>query len=76
MDIFEARIKGTGGHAALPHMVIEPMVVASQLVTAWQSSVSRNVKPNEAAVVSVTQFHAGDAWNVVPESVLLRGTVR
>ena len=76
MDIFEARIHGQGGHAALPHLVIDPIVVGAELVTAWQTIVSRNVKPTEAAVVTVTQFHAGDAWNVVPESVLLRGTVR
>nr|AIT69705.1 amidohydrolase [uncultured bacterium] len=76
MDIFEVKVVGQGGHAALPHLVIDPILVASQLVQAWQSIVSRNVKPIEPAVVSVTQFHAGDAWNVVPESVTLRGTVR
>jgi hippurate hydrolase len=76
MDVFEATLIGRGGHAALPHLVIDPIVVAASLVQAWQSIVSRNVKPTEAAVLSVTQFHAGDAWNVVPESVLLRGTVR
>jgi len=76
MDIFEARVTGRGGHAALPHLVADPIVAASALVGAWQSIVSRQVKPTDAAVVSVTQFHAGDAWNVIPEAVLLRGTVR
>lgn len=76
MDIFEVKITGKGGHAALPHLVVDPILVATAVVQAWQSIVSRNVKPTEAAVLSVTQFHAGDAWNVVPQEVLLRGTVR
>jgi len=76
MDIFEVHLKGKGGHAALPHLVIDPILVGAQLVQAWQGIVSRNVKPIDAAVLSVTQFHAGDAYNVVPEEVVLRGTVR
>ena len=75
-DIFEATITGQGGHAALPHLVIDPIQVGVQLVQAWQTIVSRNVKPIEAAVLSVTQFHAGDAWAVVPQQAVLRGTVR
>ncbi len=76
MDIFEVKIHGQGGHAALPHLAIDPVVVAAQLVTAWQTVVSRNVKAIDPAVLTVTQFHAGDAWNVIPETVVLRGTVR
>ena len=76
MDIFEARIHGQGGHAALPHLVKDPILVAAELVQSWQGIVSRNVKPIDAAVVSVTQIHAGDAYNVVPDEVVLRGTVR
>ena len=76
MDIFEVKIHGQGGHAALPHLTIDPIVVGAQLVSAWQTVVSRNVKAIDPAVVTVTQFHAGDAWNVVPETVVLRGTVR
>lgn len=76
MDIFEVKIHGQGGHAALPHLAIDPIVVAAQLVTAWQTVVSRNVKAIDPAVLTVTQFHAGDAWNVIPETVVLRGTVR
>jgi amidohydrolase len=76
MDIFEATITGRGGHAALPNLAIDPIVVAAQLVQAWQGIVSRNVDPLEAAVVSVTQIHAGNAWAVIPETVELRGTVR
>ncbi len=76
MDIFEATLKGRGGHAAQPHMAIDPIGVAASIVQAWQSIVSRNVDPLEAGVVSVTQIHAGHAWAVIPEEVVLRGTVR
>jgi len=76
MDIFEVTLRGRGGHAAQPNLTIDPIVVASQLVQAWQTIVSRNVDPLESAVVSVTQFHAGNAWAVIPEEVVLRGTVR
>ncbi|MGR8920601.1 MAG: M20 aminoacylase family protein [Gammaproteobacteria bacterium] len=76
MDIFDATIKGVGGHAALPHLVADPIVAGAQIVQAWQTVISRNVKAVDPAVVSVTQFHAGEAYNVVPEEVVLRGTVR
>jgi amidohydrolase len=76
MDIFEVTLRGRGGHAALPNLSIDPIVVAAQLVQSWQSIVSRNVDPLEAAVISVTQIHAGNAWAVIPETVELRGTVR
>ncbi len=76
MDVFEVKIFGQGGHAALPHLAIDPIVVGAELVGAWQTLVSRTVKPTEPAVVTVTQFHGGDAYNVIPESVVLRGTVR
>ena len=75
-DFFEARITGHGGHAAMPHLVVDPILAGSELVQAWQTIVSRNVKPSDTAVVSVTQFHAGAAFNVIPEDVVLRGTVR
>jgi hippurate hydrolase len=75
-DVFEATLTGHGGHAALPHLVVDPIQVGVELVQAWQTVVSRNVKPVEPAVLSVTQFHAGDAWAVVPEQAVLRGTVR
>lgn len=76
MDTFDVTIKGTGGHAALPHLADDPILVASQIVQGWQSIVSRNVKAIDPAVVSVTQFHAGEAYNVIAENVVLRGTVR
>ncbi|MCB1746199.1 MAG: amidohydrolase [Gammaproteobacteria bacterium] len=76
MDIFEVHVEGVGGHAALPHLARDPILAASELVQAWQSIVSRSVKAIEPAVLTVTQFHAGDAYNVIPAEVVLRGTVR
>lgn len=75
-DVFEIRIVGHGAHAALPHTGIDPIVAGSQLVQALQSIVSRNVDPLDSGVITVTQFHAGDTWNVIPEEVVLRGTTR
>ncbi|MEM7540860.1 MAG: M20 aminoacylase family protein [Pseudomonadota bacterium] len=76
MDTFELVLRGRGGHAALPHQTADPIVAATTLVQAWQGIVSRNVNPIDSAVLSVTQIHAGDAWAVIPNEVLLRGTVR
>jgi hippurate hydrolase len=73
---FRIVVRGKGGHAAMPHMVVDPVPVAAQLIMAFQTIVSRNVKPIEAGVVSVTMVHAGEATNVVPDSVELQGTVR
>lgn len=73
---FRIVVRGKGGHAAMPHMVIDPLPVAAQLILGLQTIVSRNVKPIEAGVVSVTMVHAGEATNVVPDSVELQGTVR
>ncbi|TIQ15815.1 MAG: amidohydrolase, partial [Mesorhizobium sp.] len=64
---FTITVRGHGGHAAMPHGTIDPIVVASQLVSALQTIASRNTDPVEAVVVSVTKFHAGDAYNVIPE---------
>ena len=75
-DTFEVTVRGRGGHAAAPHLAIDPVVVAAQLIQSWQHIVSRTVDPLESAVVSVTQVHAGNAWAVIPEEVVLRGTVR
>ena len=75
-DIFEIELTGRGSHAALPHAGIDPVVAASALVQALQSITSRNVDPIESAVVSVTQIHAGDTWNVIPDAAVLRGTTR
>lgn len=75
-DHVEIIVSGKGGHAAMPHLGIDPIVIGAQIVTALQSIVSRNVDPMEGAVVTITQFHAGDAWNVIPPEVVLRGTAR
>jgi hippurate hydrolase len=75
-DKFEIVIEGKGAHAAMPHMAIDTVVIASQLVLALQSIVARNVDPLESAVLSVTTIHGGDAFNVLPQAVTMRGTVR
>lgn len=75
-DTFEIIVSGHGAHAAMPHQGKDPVVVAAQIVTGLQSIVSRNVDPVEAGVVTVTQIHGGDTWNVIPAEVVLRGTVR
>jgi hippurate hydrolase len=75
-DIFEIVIEGRGSHAAMPHQSIDPVPIAAQLVLALQTIVSRGTDPFDAAVVSVTQIHGGDTWNVIPQSVRVGGTVR
>jgi hippurate hydrolase len=75
-DIFEVTVTGKGAHGAMPHEGVDPVVVAAQLVTAFQTIVSRNTHPLESAVISVTQIHGGDTWNVIPDEVVLRGTTR
>lgn len=75
-DIFEIRIAGRGAHAAMPHLGLDPVVAAAHLVTALQTLVSRNTSALDQLVVTVTQIHAGDTWNVIPGEAVLRGTVR
>lgn len=75
-DKFELTIRGKGGHGAMPHLAVDPIVVAAQMVTAFQTIVSRNVNPLESAVVSVCQIQGGEAHNVLPESVKMVGTLR
>jgi amidohydrolase len=73
---FEVIIKGKGAHAAQPHNGIDPVMVAVQIAQSWQTIVSRNKSPIDAAVLSVTQIHAGSATNVIPDEASLLGTVR
>ncbi|HEV7816473.1 MAG TPA: M20 aminoacylase family protein [Janthinobacterium sp.] len=73
---FEVRLKGKGAHAAQPHKGIDPIMAAIQVAQAWQSIISRNRNPLDAAVLSVTQIHAGSTTNVIPDEALLVGTVR
>ena len=75
-DIFEITITGRGAHAAMPHLGIDPVVAAAQIVNGLQTIASRNIDPLQGAVVSVTQIHGGDTWNVIPDKVVLRGTTR
>jgi hippurate hydrolase len=75
-DAIDFRIEGLGGHAARPHICIDPVLAGAQLIIALQSVVSRNVDPLESAVVSVCEFVAGNARNVIPQVVELKGTVR
>ena len=76
VDQFEIEILGRGGHAAAPHQTIDPVLVAAHVITALQSLVSRRRDPLAEAVVSVTEVHAGRAFNVIPDRAELRGTVR
>lgn len=73
---FEITIRGRGAHAAMPHTGVDPIPVACQMVDMFQTVISRNTRPTDAAVISVTIFKAGEAVNVIPESCELRGTVR
>ncbi|WP_312304171.1 M20 aminoacylase family protein [Pulveribacter sp.] len=73
---FKITIRGKGAHGAMPHLGIDPVPVACQMVQAFQNIISRNKKPVEAGVISVTMIHAGEATNVVPDSCELQGTVR
>jgi hippurate hydrolase len=73
---FKIVVKGKGGHAAMAYNTVDPVVVAAQLVQAFQTIISRNVKPIEAGVISVTMIHAGHASNVIADSCELQGTVR
>jgi hippurate hydrolase len=75
-DIFEIVATGRGAHAALPYLAKDPMLFAASLVTALQTIVARNLHPLAAGVVSVTQIHGGETWNIIPEQVVVRGTVR
>ncbi|MBT3067319.1 M20 aminoacylase family protein [Rhodoferax sp. U11-2br] len=73
---FKITVRGKGGHAAIPHNTLDPVPVACQLVQGFQSIISRNIKPIDAGVISVTMIHAGEATNVIPNSCELQGTVR
>jgi len=74
--VFEVTVRGRGAHGAMPHLAVDPRVAAAEMVSAFQTVVSRNVSPVEAAVVSVTRVEGGETWNVIPEQVRLRGTTR
>lgn len=75
-DRFTVHIQGVGGHAAAPHLCRDPIVAGAAVVSALQTLCSRNCPPTETLVISVTEFHGGDAFNVIPDQVRLNGTVR
>jgi len=75
-DVFELTVLGAGGHGAAPHEARDPLLAAAHIVTALQSVVSRNIDPLDSAVLSVTSFSAGTAFNVIPEKAHLKGTIR
>jgi hippurate hydrolase len=75
-DFFDITIRASGSHAAMPHQSVDPIVIGTSLVQQLQSIVSRNVPPTEPLVLSVTQIHAGAAYNVIPSDCTLSGTMR
>jgi hippurate hydrolase len=75
-DCFEITLTGQATHAAMPHKGNDAIIAAAHLITALQTIVSRTIDPANPAVVSITQIHAGNTWNAIPESVILRGTYR
>ena len=76
MDLFEVTIKGTGAHGAQPHEGNDPIMVATQMLSAWQTIVSRNISPADTAVFSACSIQAGKSWNVIPETAVIRGNIR
>ena len=75
-DVFRIQVTGKGGHGANPHLAVDPVLAAAQIVTALQSIVARNVSPLKSAVISVTTIHGGEAFNVIPPVVKMEGTIR
>ncbi|UOG91889.1 MAG: M20 family metallopeptidase [Candidatus Thiothrix sulfatifontis] len=75
-DSFDIEIQAQGGHAAMPDTVIDPVLVAGHIITATQSIVARNLKPTSGGVISITKMLGGSAYNVIPETVSLHGTIR
>ena len=75
-SFFDITIEGTGSHAAMPHQSRDPLMIGAALVSQIQTILSRNVAPLDTCVLSITQFHSGEAYNVVPETAKLAGTIR
>jgi IAA-amino acid hydrolase len=74
--MFRIEVTGKGGHAAMPHLAIDPVVTAAKVVCELQSIVSRELDPLEAGIISVTTIHGGEAFNVIPPAVVIQGTLR
>jgi amidohydrolase len=75
-DEITITVEGQGGHAAMPHQGVDPVVIGAQIVVALQTIASRNIDPLDSCVVSITRFQAGTANNIIPQSAWLNGTVR
>ena len=75
-DNFIIKVKGVGGHGSKPQVAIDPILIASQIVIALQTIVSRQISPLESVVISVGKMHGGTAPNIIPEEVILEGTIR
>ena len=75
-DIFNLKVIGQGGHAAMPQTTVDPIIVGTKIIDAFQAIISRSIDPQEPSVLSVTQFHGGDAYNVIPNQVEIKGCTR
>jgi amidohydrolase len=75
-EIIRLRIAGIGGHGAMPHLAVDPILASAQVIVGLQSIVSRNVPPQKTAVVSITMVHGGEAFNIIPPQVEMQGTIR
>ncbi|OBP77753.1 amidohydrolase [Mesorhizobium loti] len=76
LDEFDILVKGRGGHAAEPHKCVDPIVIAAQIIVGLQTLVARNTNPMDSLVMSITKLDAGEAYNIIPESAKIAGTVR
>jgi hippurate hydrolase len=76
LDTFEVTVQGKGSHAAMPERGIDPFTAVGQIILGLQTIPSRMLSAMDSAIVSITQIHGGDTWNVIPDSVVIRGTVR
>jgi amidohydrolase len=75
-EIFKIKIRGKGGHGAAPHLAVDPILASAQIISAMQSIASRNIPPLKSSVISVCTINGGEAFNVIPQEVLLAGTIR
>jgi len=75
-EIFKIKVRGKGGHGAVPHLAVDPILAAAQVVSALQGIVARNIAPLQTAVVSVCTIHGGETFNVIPPAVEMTGTIR
>lgn len=76
MDLFDVTVTGHGTHGAFPHSGVDPVVIASAIISAWQTIVSRNINPQDSVVISATSVMAGDNYNVIPNTAVIKGSIR